>query len=407
MVAKINADVTNGVVITSDTSGELELQANGVTKAKVTANGLQDANGNSLRGVSFRNLIINGDMQIAQRGASTTGLQYNNDNNYPCCDRWNFHHFGSSSYDASFTGSQDTDVPTGQGFASSLKLACTTADATLEADSAILFRQNIEGQNLQHLKYGNSSAENITLSFWVKSNLTGTFGISAQHGTTSGFYGAEYTIDTADTWEKKTITIAGNTADAIDNDNNVGLRLYFYFALGSNYNGGTNEQWVSNASLDSIAPNMTNNLGGSTSNYINITGVQLEVGEGASDFEFLPYGVQLQRCQRYYYELNGTATNTPFGMCIANSTTQIQSLIPFPVTMRSSPTLSYSSTASNFRARIGGSNHDGTALPNTLLAKPYASYVTQEVATGMTPGDGGVWRTVDATETFIAFSAEL
>jgi hypothetical protein len=310
-------------------------------------------------------------------------------------------------FSGTWTSTQDTDVPSGQGFANSLKLSCTTANASLSSSSYAIFQHRIEGQNLQHLKKGTSNAESVTLSFWVKSNKTGTYQVNLQDQDNVRIIGNTYTINTADTWEKKTITFAGDTTGALDNDNANSFQVEWWLASGTDFNSGAvPTTWEAKVNTDRAAGG-TVNLADSTSNYINITGVQLEIGDTATPFENRMYSQELAMCQRYYYELNGTAANTPFGMCIANSTTQIQSVIPFPVTMRSSPTLSYSSTASKFRARIGGSNHDGTALPNTLLAKPYASYVTQEVATGMTPGEGGVWRTADATETFIAFSAEL
>lgn len=287
-----------------------------------------------------RNLIINGDMRIAQRGTSTTGLQYNNDNNFPCCDRWMFSHFGSSSYTAAFTGSQDTDVPTGQGFVNSFKLACTTADATLEADTAVLVRQMIEAQNLTHLKYGTSSAEKITASFWVKSNVTGTYSLVFNQVDASKYYGADYTINTADTWEKKTITIDGNTSDVINNDNGIGFRMDFYLSVGSNYAGGTNEQWTTNTTGD-VVPNMTNNIGGSTANYINITGVQVEVGEVATEFEHRPYDVELARCQRYYQKIidrDSDGSGRMWLWNISGGNLWRRGYIVYTTTMRATPT---------------------------------------------------------------------
>ena len=170
MATIINADTSNGLELTSDTSGEIELQSAGVTKAKVTANGLQDANGNPLHGGSYRNLIINGDMNIAQRGTSLTGMTNSGGTSYQTVDRFMFG--GSGSPFGTWTQSQDTDVPTGQGFANSFKMQCTTSSTD---DGQLLFQQRIEGQNLQYIKKGTSNAESLTLSFWVKSNKTGTY----------------------------------------------------------------------------------------------------------------------------------------------------------------------------------------------------------------------------------------
>ena len=294
MASTINAKTTGtgGIEYTADASGEIELQSDGVTKAKVTANGLQDANGNSLRGGSFRNLIINGDMQIAQRGTSATGLTTSG---YNTVDRWRF----LAANVGTWTQTQDTDVPAGQGFTSSLKMQCTTANTSLSAGSNGSIITRLEGQNLQHLKKGTANAESLTMSFWVKSNKTGTYIITLYDGDNNRIIAKSYTIDTADTWEKKTITFAGDTTGAFDNDNGSSLHVYMWLMAGTTYTSGTLQTtWNGQASANWAVGQV--NLADSTSNYINITGVQLEVGEGASDFEFLPHDVEMARCERYF-----------------------------------------------------------------------------------------------------------
>jgi len=330
-----------------------------------------------------RNLIINGDMRIAQRGTSTTGLQYNNDNNYPCCDRWKFQEFGSISYTASFTGSQDTDVPSGQGFDYSMKLACTTADATLEADTAVLWAYHWEGQMLQHLAYGTSSAKTMTLSFWVKSNLTGIFSAELYQFDVNLDFGYEYTIDTANTWEKKTITIPANTLGVITNDNTAGLVLRFNLAFGSNYQGGATVNAWQSRDITDIAPNMTNNIGSSTSNYINITGVQLEVGEVATPFEHRPYDMELQRCKRYYY------TTYPIGVApgtVGAYACQAEYAPPYngnhvatwqhPVSMRATPTMTgYAEDGTSGSFTTGAGNQTAQFYQTTsAVITPFASF---------------------------------
>jgi hypothetical protein len=158
-------------------------------------------------------LIINGDMQIAQRGTSATGLT-NGSNGYYTCDRWKWQESGTPSFVV--TMSQDTDVPTGQGFAKSLKYDITTADASLASNDGLLLLHNIEGQNLQQLKYGTSSAESVTLCFWVKSNKTGTYVLELYDSDNSKTIAKTYTIDSANTWEKKTIALEGNTPEEAD-----------------------------------------------------------------------------------------------------------------------------------------------------------------------------------------------
>jgi hypothetical protein len=360
MASTINADTTNGVVVTSDTSGEIELQANGVTKAKVTANGLQDANGNSLRGGSFRNLLINGDMRIAQRGTSETGLgvtvKYAN-----APDRVKWVGLGSGTY--AFTASQDTDVPSGQGFANSYKVDNTTAQASLSADAALFLSiSSMEGQNLQQLKKGTANAESLTASFWVKSNKTGTYICELYDADNIRHICSAYTISSANTWEKKTITFAGDTTGAFDNDNARSFEFITWLAAGSNYTSGTLATSWASLTAANRAVGQTN-LADSTANYINITGVQLEVGEGASDFEFLPYDVQLARCQRYFstsYGNNPVGTNTWDGTVAGrNYDTSSRSEnvvnIHYPVQMRALPTLTAYSKAGTSGKLVAGS----------------------------------------------------
>jgi len=172
--------------------------------SKIPSAGFQD-------NVKFRNLIINGDMSIAQRGTSTSSIT---SSGYYTCDRWRI---GSDV--GTFTQTQSTDVPTSQGFAKSLKMDCTTADTSLSADANLFLSQRFEGQNLQYLKKGTSSAESLTCSFWVKSNKTGTYILMLDDIDNSRSISKSYTISSANTWEKKTITYAGDTSGALDNDN--------------------------------------------------------------------------------------------------------------------------------------------------------------------------------------------
>ena len=243
---------------------------------------------------SFRNIIINGDMSIAQRSTSVSSIT--SGSTYNTVDRFRL----DISTSGTWTQSQDTDVPTGQGLVKSVKMDCTTANASLSAGSYNILATRIEGQNLQYLKFGSANAQSLTLSFWVKSNKTGTYiieflNVDVSYKTIS----KSYTINSADTWEQKTITISGDTVSGFDNDNNNSLQIFWWLCAGTTYTSGTlNTSW-NTRTLANVAVGQVN-LADSTSNYINITGVQLEAGTTASDFEFLPYDVNLQRCQRYY-----------------------------------------------------------------------------------------------------------
>jgi len=259
------------------------------------------------RGVNFRNIIINGGMDIAQRGTSATGLT-NGSSGYHTCDRWNFQETGGPSF--VFTQTQDTDVPTGQGFAYSLKMDCTTAQASLASNDLLRIQQFFEGQNLQYLKYGTSSAESLTASFWVKSNVTGDYNTHLlNQGTTLKIISSTFTINSADTWEKKIITFAGDTAQGFLNDSLRRLEFTITLLAGTDYTSTDATSWGSYSS-GKLAYGQTANVASSTSNYINITGVQLEAGQVASDFEFLPKDVNLQSCKRYY-EKSYPLINTP------------------------------------------------------------------------------------------------
>ena len=283
---------------------------------KIPAAGFSDA-------VNFRNIIINGDMSIAQRSTSVSGIT---GSGYNTIDRMRT--FGSNF--GTFTQSQSTDVPSGQGFATSLKMDCTTAKS-LDANTNLGIQHKIEGQFLQYLKKGTSSAESLTLSFWVKSNKTGTYIVELRDQDNSRVNSQSYTISSANTWEKKTLTYAGDTTGAFDNDNGDSFRVQMYLAAGSDRTSGTlNTSWNSITNANSAVGQV--NLADSTSNEWYITGVQLEAGTAASDFEFLPHDVQLNRCYRYFH-IGGASCGR------SASTTGGTTYYTYPLQMRSGPSL--------------------------------------------------------------------
>ena len=250
----------------------------------------------------YRNIIINGDMSIAQRGTSFTGLT-NGASGYTI-DRWKYDETGSTS--SVFTLTQDSDVPSGQGFAKSLKMDCTTAAASPASGDIVWLMQRVEAQNLQYLKFGTANAESLTLSFWVKSNKTGTYALNIYQDDTAYSRALNYTISSANTWEKKTITFAGNTTNAPNNDNGIGFWVNFTLIAGTTYTSTEDTNWHSYVNAKRAYGHNVN-LADSTSNEWYITGVQLEAGTTASDFEFLPIDVNLTRCERYFeksYNLN-------------------------------------------------------------------------------------------------------
>ena len=276
------AAITDGTIVTAD-----------IANANVTAEKL--ASGTVQNQSAFRNIMQNGNMSLAQRGTSTTGI--GTSNGYFSCDRFKTGTAGSNTF--RFTQSQSTDVPTGQGFANSLKMDCTTADTSLASGDRIEISPRFEGQDLQYLKKGTSSAESTTLSFWVKSNKTGTYICELYDTDNTRQISKSYTISSSNTWEKKELTFAGDTTGTLTNDNGHSIQLSWFLAAGSDMSSGTlSTSWGSVTGANRAVGQV--NLGDNTSNEWYITGVQFEAGTTASDFEFLPVDVNLGRCQRYY-----------------------------------------------------------------------------------------------------------
>ena len=291
---------------------------------------LSKVNPNFVSQLGRRNLIINGDMRIAQRGATTTGIGQTS--GYWACDRVKLFNAGGAG--ATYTVSQETDGPTGSGFTHSYKVQTTTADTSLPAASYTILRLSNEAQDLLQLGWGTSSAKSLTFSFWVKSNKTGDQTIlGATHGSMQQHVKQKFTINSANTWEKKEITFVGNTGTAMEDGNAMGFSIDIYLAAGSNYQGGTTSLgvWGTRASTDKAADTL--NIANSTSNYFQVTGLQLEVGDTATPFEHRSYGEELAACQRYY-QLN--IANTGF----TNTTTVCRLGISGVTSMRAQPSIS-------------------------------------------------------------------
>jgi len=354
-----------------------------------TTNMIEDVPQSKLdNNINFRNIIINGDMSIAQRGTSQASIS--SGTSYYTIDRYKTQVVNAGTW----TQSQSTDVPSGQGFGYSLKMDCTTADTSLGADDFLVVQQVAEAQNLQYLKYGTSNAESITMSFWVKSNKTGTYSIWLFADDNNKTISAPYTISSADTWEKKTITFVGDTISSITNDNDQGIRVYFVLAAGSNWTSGTTPTTWQSDSKSIRAPEQTVNLADSTDNEWYITGVQLEAGTTASDFEFLPVDVNLQRCQRYFQSIGGVNDAS-----IASGMTQNSSGSTFTIhyitTMRSAPThavndlnitdnVSYGLSVSSVNALFANNNSSRCNLTHSSGATQYRPCFLRSSSTAST-----------------------
>ena len=339
------------------------------------------------RGINFRNIIINGGMDLAQRSTSVSGIT---GSSYNTCDRWRVF-LGSLG---TWTQSQSTDVPSGQGFSTSLKMDCTTADASPSASDELIVAQSIEGQNLQYLKFGTSSAESLTVSFWVKSNKTGTYICELFHeeGSNDKTINKSYTIDSANTWEKKTITFAGDTAKAFDNDNALTLNLSFWLGAGSNFTSGTlATSWETRTNANRAVGQV--NLADSTSNEWYITGVQLEAGQVASDFEFLPRDINFERCARYFILID-TANSGSANTFVHNlgGVAGVSSVAFFPyenfVPFRSAPSVSQSAVITVDEYFVANRTQSSTSIAMNTPSSKSGGVIKLSNFSSMTQGNG-------------------
>ena len=296
----------NGVSITApDTNPSSDrtlklpsTDADGLITTKDSNDSLQSVSGINGGQISNRNLVMNGAMRIDQRNDGSA-VTVPNGNATFITDRFKIF----EDTDGVVTGQRVADAPV--GFFSSLKIDCTTADTSLSASQRLICAYRIEGSDFEHLNFGTANAKTMTLSFYVKSNLTGTFGGVVKNSGDNRVYIFSYSISSANTWERKSVTIAGDTGGTWLVGNNTGLTINWGLALGSN--------WVSSAgnwgTTDRHGVTGQQNLLSSTSNEWLLTGVQLEEGSVATSFEHKFIGQDLQDCQRYYQIVRGATRN--------------------------------------------------------------------------------------------------
>jgi hypothetical protein len=333
-------------------------------------------------------IIINGDMSVAQRGTSATGKT---GSGIYAVDRMNL---GIDSL-GTWTITQET-ISSGEaynnGFTKAFRVDCTTADASPSASDNIFFNIKLEGQTLQSIKKGTSNAESLTISFYVKSNKTGTGQVLLQDKDNSRNVGKTYTINSANTWEKKVINFPADTTGAFDNDNAKSLEIEWALDAGSNFTGGTlPATWTSSNNNQRAVNNFS--LGDSTDNDWAITGVQLEVGEFDSNtipsFPFESFASNLQRCQRYYqksYNIGTTAgTATSDGIMLGiRGNGAFAGATRLPVVMRTAPTLTiYSNTTgASGKVRNADTGSDETASTNGVSDNSFnAQGTTSSIST--------------------------
>jgi hypothetical protein len=342
-----------------------------------------------------RNLIINGAMQVAQRGTSETGVTSGGYKQAP--DRWRIYMSSAGTW----TVSQSSTAP--DGFSQSYKFDCTTADASLSAGDYARLTQNIEGNNLSSLKKGTSSAQSLTLSFWVRSAKTGTYICEIEDDDNGRHISQAYTISVADTWEHKSLTFAGDTSGALTIDNSRALQINWWLAAGTTYTSGTlATAWASDTNANRAVGQV--NLADSTSNDWYMTGVQLEVGEQATPFEHRSFGDELARCQRYYFKFLEGGTKE-IGVGWYYTATHLSFMFRYPTTMRATPTAT-DTTGTNYYIvyRNGGSDAFNSVSFENGSTEQFSAYNNTEISG--TAGQAGIVRSNNASAK-IEFDAEL
>jgi hypothetical protein len=360
------------------------------------ARDLADLAGSANAGtVTGESLIINGNFAVSQRGASFTAPS----SSAYTLDRWRVIH----SHDGAVDVSQSTTAP--PNFKNSLKLDVTSADTSLASSQYYIINQKIEGQNVAHLNYGSSDAKQVTVSFWVRSNKTGTYHVELQTNGSQEL-ARQYTIDAADTWEYKTLTWIANTDHTIAEDNTVGLHVYWWLAAGDTFDGSPMATtWANNTNR---VDGQTNFLD-STSNEFYLTGCKMEVGSSATPYRHESYAENLEKCQRYYYRIVAGANYQRYMHTQSVSTTNAQGTLTLPTEMRAEPTIDTTGTAGDYAIYRNNAVSVCTVAPavsssgsNNQSVNIYAS--TSAV---LTAGESGDLVANNDTSVFMGFNAEL
>jgi len=348
-------------------------------------------------GLSNRNIVRNGAMEVHQRGgtitASTSGPY--------SLDRLQIWANGDGGFDVS----QSTTAPA--GFKNSLKVDVTSADTSIASDAYKLLYYRMEGVDTVPLKLGTANAVTATISFYVRSNVTGNHSFGIRNDAANRAYFALYNISVADTWERKSITIPLDTTGTWPTTTAGCLALIFSFASGSNFDVTSNNAWESGNLIQ--AANAVN-LFSSDSNEWYMTGLQMEIGEVATPFEHEDVGTTLAKCQRYYFRWNASANLEPFCMAFNNGSTVSDGVFSFPVTMRATPTaLEQSGTAGNYR--IGGAAGSGDCSSVPTFSKATEDTIEIRFTRGSGLTSGQCVRLMSASSTganaFLGWSAEL
>ena len=397
--AVINLGADNDVTITHNHN-------KGVTLNSVDISGLTSINGtDSGSGENYgqiggrRNFIYNGNTEICQRETSVASLG-NGNSGYHVQDRWRFTEQGAP--EAEVTMSKSTNSP--DGFASSLKFDCTTAESSVAADEQFRLEQRIEGQDLQSWNKGDANARPVTLSFFVNATKTGTNIVTLYDSDNNRSCSKSYTVSSADTWEYKTITFPADTTGAFTNDTGTSLQILFLLMAGSNFTSGTlNTSWNSHVAANS-GVGQVNNFD-NTANNFHITGIQLELGETATPFEHDCFQDNLLRCRRYFKGwASGVAAYSVVSGGVVTSATQCYLTVLHDVPMRAAPTFAYNGTVYVYD---GGVSKTVAAITANYTGDGNGGYVYLQTASGLTQGRSIYLYTDNDEEDRVTMDAEL
>ena len=380
-----------------DTNIGMKLVGKGTGEVTARVNGSDVFNASSNFG--FKNRIINGAMVIDQRNAGVEVNPAVNTTYY--LDRWQATSTAASKFKIGQNAGAITP-PTGY----INYLGCTSLSAyTVGASETFSVIQRIEGLNVSDLAWGTASAATVTLSFWVYSSLTGTFGGSLRNNGNTRAYPFTYTISSANTWTQASVTIAGDTSGTWLTTNGIGILVTFSIGTGATLSG-TAGAW---AAADYRSATGAVSVVGTNGATFYITGVQLEKGSTATSFDYRPYGTELALCQRYYYRIGAFTSQDTFGIAVADTATVGVSIGQFPETLRTSPSaLEQSGTASDYVIRTGGNSRTCSAVPTfDSGTNENIWHIQTTVASGQTAGQAGFLRAAGGTAAYLAWSAEL
>ena len=370
------ARITTGISTSIQVGGGVTISESGIEASGI---GITCANINGTQIGGRRNIIINGGMSISQRYGTTATTPAHEDY---VIDRWESH----LSQTGKFSVQQVEDAPSGEGVGKYSSKITSLSAYTVQTGDYFAYNQNIEGSNIDYLNFGTSSAKTITISFYVKSSLTGTFAFAISNSAYNRRQVQEYTINSANTWERKSLTFTGDTTGTWTTTIGTGMRLTWSLGGGSTYYSASPGTWL--ATNDFTTSNAVNVVSTNSATWY-ITGCQLEVGSQTTPFEYRTVGEELSLCQRYYYvfaDARDHGSAYQFMNIHGYSTAQVEGTVNFPVFMRTAPTIVQGSGTDYFNAMNANGGHLFSSLllyqATSRVCLLYQNSLSQNAATG-------------------------